>query len=49
MFEGSAGFGETFVFEGECGLVFFEGTVDSGGTYGQEFCFDVRRDTESQP
>jgi hypothetical protein len=29
VFEKIAGFGETFAFEGEGGLVFFEGAVDS--------------------
>jgi hypothetical protein len=49
MFEEVAWFGERFAFEGESGLVFFKGTVDGGGTYGQEFCFDVRSDIEGRP
>jgi hypothetical protein len=49
VFEEVAGFGEDFAFEGEGGLVFFKGTVDGSGAYGQEFSFDVRRDTEGRP
>jgi hypothetical protein len=48
VFEEVAWFGERFAFEGESGLVFSKGTVDGSGTYGQEFSFDVRRDTEGR-
>jgi hypothetical protein len=49
VFEEGAWFGERFAFEGESGLVFFKDTVDGSGTYGQEFSFDVRGDTEGRP
>jgi hypothetical protein len=49
VFEEVAWFGERFAFEGESGLIFFKDTVDGSGTYGQEFSFDVCRDTEGRP
>jgi hypothetical protein len=48
VFEEVARFGERFAFEGEGGLMFFKGTVDGSGTYGQEFNFDIRGDTEGR-
>jgi hypothetical protein len=49
VFEEASRFGEAFAFEGESGLIFFEGTVDSSGTYSQEFCFDGGGNTEGRP
>ena len=49
MFEEAAWFGEAFALQGEGGLIFFEGAVDSGGADGQEFLPDGRGDAEGGP
>jgi hypothetical protein len=49
LFQERSRFSAAYAFEGQLFLVPFQGPIDSGGTYRQEFGLDVGSDMEAGP